>query len=358
MNIFKLAAIENYKLWKRRSVRVLFVLMLALSVCYCAGAKYIDYVQTRAAQTDSASSSAGTDSATVSVTGSAADSASAQTMNWKQALQADIAAMQAQIKAAEKSSSRTDDVQIGPLKKQIAEAQYRIAHNLDSSKDTKSLWSWMTMMADNGDVPSINYFIALFCVIFIATAVAGEFTEGTMKMAISRPFSRGQILTAKIMSSLLFLLVLTGVAFGVTFLGAGLLFGFKNMGATTLLWTGSQIVQVPQALNVLAYYGLNLLTTLFFMALALLLSSAFRSRSIATGFSIFMLFIGASLFRLLAIFFDWGKFTAFPVSGFSSFLSTGASLPGTSLGFALIVCGVYAAVFTAGSYLLFQKRDI
>lgn len=337
MSFFKLLSIENFKLWKRLSVRVMFILMVVLAVGYCGGAKYLDYINHKNAPSTSSS----------------------QSSDWRQEQEMIVQSVPEQIKAAKDSKSRTDDVAISSMEKQLAEAKYRLAHNVAPQSQMDTFWGWMTLMSDNTQVPNIGYFVLLFCILFVSTAVAGEFTEGTMKMALSRPFSRAQILTAKIASAVLYMLILTGVAFGITFLGTGLLRGgFGGMAAKDLLWTGSEVLYVPAGLKVLALYGLELLTSLFLIGFTLLLAVLSRSRSIATGVSLFMLFIGVSLFRLLGIFFDWGKFTAFPVSNFVSFVTSGSSLPGTSLGFALIVCGVYLAAFVTASYVVFQKRDV
>ena len=71
-------------------------------------------------------------------------------------------------------------------------------------------------------------FLNLFVVIVAASAVAEEFSRGTIKFLLIRPFSRSQILAAKAINTLLFALLGTLVLFLSSFLASNL-FWYLNL---------------------------------------------------------------------------------------------------------------------------------
>lgn len=337
MRFLKLVGIENFKMWKRLSVRIMLILMVVLAILVCGLSKYVD-------NRDNPKHTAVTDVA-----------------NWKEQAQQEVAADTAAIQAAEKSKSAVSKMEMDSTKMDLAEANYRLAHNIAPKTGQTSVWGRMISVDKSGGIngyPMSIAIITLFSLIYIAACIAGEFTEGTMKMMIARPYNRAQILTAKLASTILYALTLLGAFAVVEFIGTGVLLGFGNLGAKDLFWTGSSVLYIPTIVKLLAVYGLNMLTLLFYVIFALFLSTLFRSRSLVTGTALFMLLIGSGICLVLAVFFDWVKYIAFGISTFAQYVLKGSMIPGATLGFALVVCGIYAAVFLAGGYALFLKRDI
>lgn len=333
-NFFSLISIENTKLWKRLSTKVMIIIMVLIVVAGVGLTKYLDSVQKQYNKDKTSQSTVNAD--------------------WKTQEQASLKMSQQQLDAAEKSTSRVEKVNIGILKKQIAESEYRIDHDI-KPEETKNIWSNVISMDTNMGFAT---FLALLLIIACAALTAGEFSEGTMKTMISRPYSRNQILSAKFVAVLIYGLELLGVTFVSSFIVAGIFYGFNGIGAYSLMWTGSKIVYIPAVLNALVIFALDFLTVIVYTTLAFALSVIFRSRSIATGFSLFLLLIGGSLTRLLGIFVDWGKFILFNVSNFSTYITEGSVFTGTSLPFALIVSAIYCIIFMFCGYFIFAKRDI
>ena len=338
-----LTLLENRKMWKRISTKIMPLIMVAIVIGFSfllkAVSGYMEKYQSEKA-----------DAAVQMVSG-----------DWRDQLQVTIAADQKQLDQLESSSaSKMAKTQIGSLKKTIAEDQYRLDHDMDPAKDTgKNLSTWGHVVSvDTNMNPNFGGIIAMFMIIACSAAVAGEFSEGTMKMMISRPFHRWEILTAKLITTVLYGLMLFVCTLLLTFVMMGLLFGFKGIGSTALLWTGGKIIAVPAVCQALIVYGLDFLTALVYTIFAFLLAAVTRSRAMATGFSLFLLLVGGSLFQLLTIFYGWGKFVLFTVTGFSGFVLNGSPFVGTSLGFALILSLIYSAVFLFATYYVFAKRDI
>jgi ABC-2 type transport system permease protein len=133
---------------------------------------------------------------------------------------------------------------------------------------------------------------------------------------------------------------------------------FALISASSLLWTGGEIVLLPAVVKTLIVYGLDLLQVFVYVVLAFAISTISRSRAMATGISLFLLLVGGTVSELLASYFGWGKYILFGVSNFSSYILKGSVYPGTSLGFGLIVSLIYTLMFLIVSYFTLNKRDI
>jgi ABC-2 type transport system permease protein len=332
-----LVSIENTKMWKRISTKVMLIFVVVIVVAATSIVRYHEY-------------SIGTDVNAVPAVVSAAD--------WKvevQHLQKDITALKAQIIDIDNGTNNPMmRREIGSLQKNIAEDQYRIDKSI-SAQEPDSIW---TRLTDFNSEANYGAIIALMLIIACAAAIAGEFSEGTIKMAISRPYHRHEILSAKLIASLLFGLALLAAILISNFIMFAIFYGVHGWGAMDMLWTSSRVLYVPAALKMLAVFGLDFLQVIFFVVVAFTLSAVTRSRSIATGFSLFLLLVGVQIVTLLALYFSWGRYLPFAMTNFSGYLLSGAGIEGTTLGMALILTGIYTLIIGAVGYVVFAKRDI
>jgi len=327
-NFFALVSIENIKLWKRISAKVMLIIMVVLIILATGIFKYYTVVSNTSNNTTASAS-------------------------WKKDLQKTVTAEKIQLAQQKKSKALGDELTVGVTQKTIAEGEYRINNNI-KPESSFSIWTMVTKLYTAG----FGALIILFAVIVCTASVAGEFSEGTMKMMISRPYSRYQILTAKLISIILYNIVLVITAFVLILLSAGIFFGFDGFNGKEMIWINDKIVYAPAALKTLLIFGLDFLQAIVYIIVAFVISAVSRSRSIATGFSLFLVLIGAGIIQLLAVVFTWGKYLPLAVTSFSTFISSGAPIQGVSLSFSLIVSLVYSVLFCFLGYFVFQKRDI
>ncbi|HEX3027383.1 MAG TPA: ABC transporter permease subunit [Clostridia bacterium] len=333
---FTLLGIENIKLWKRLSTKIMLIIMAVIIVSGVGLLKYYDY---RYAKNQSKSQSTVSD-------------------NWKAQTSAELVGLKSQLKAYESpSAGKMQKAFIGGTKIEIAKDQYQLDHNV---KPLESTNIWKKMMSFESDV-NYGMLFALFLVIACSASVAGEFSEGTMKTMVSRPFKRSEIMAAKLVSTILYGLIMLAASFLLTFLAIGIAFGFGGLSSGHLLWTGSKVILLPGFLKTAVIFGADFLQVLVYVVLAFAISAIFRSRSISTGFSLILLVLGTSLSQVAAVYFDWGKYILFSLTNYNSYLGEGSSnfiIYGTSLPFALTVSAVYVAVMLFAGFFVFQKRDI
>lgn len=200
------------------------------------------------------------------------------------------------------------------------------------------------------------FLVTVYSVVIAAETVAGEFSTGTIKLLMIRPWSRSKILLSKyvtvVLFSLLFLLIL---------------FVWNSL-TTWLMFGGDASYRIgADNLTPLSYYGqrhvYEFLTLLMVVTLSFLISTVFRSGSFAIGLAMFLLFAGqgiSSLFMLLGQ--EWAKYLLFLHMNLSRYLDQPVVRMGDlgdfTLGLSLAVLAVYYAVFISITWYIFNKRDI
>ncbi|MBZ9626036.1 ABC transporter permease [Clostridium sp. FP2] len=327
-SFFTLVSIENTKLWKRLSTKVMLIIMIAIIILATGIFKYTESQK---------------ESNTTNIS-----------ENWKQLFQKDIILKKAKIKQIENGTDKMSKALIGSFKKSIAEGEYRINNNIKPELKG-NIWTRVIEVNQNA---SYNLIIALLLIIACSALVAGEFSEGTMKMMISRPYKRFEILTAKLIVIMLYGLLLLVTTFLLNFIILGILCGFDGIGAKEMMWTGSRIIYIPTILKTIIFFGLDFLQVIVYVIMAFTISAISRSRSIATGFSLFLLLVVRQLIQTFAILISWGKYLPFGLSDFTSVVNTGLCVEGTTLAFAISISAIYSVIFCFAGYLVFEKRDI
>lgn len=202
----------------------------------------------------------------------------------------------------------------------------------------------------------IMVLITIFTVVKASETVAGEFTWGTIKLLLIRPWSRSSILLSKYIATLLFALFFTVVGFLATFLSTVAFFGYSGSASDMM---GVSVTD-PWS-YMLQYYGLQFVSTMVIVTFGFMMSSAFRSSGLAIGLSIFLLLSGNLLSQLLSLTDKaWVKFVMFQNLNLTAYLAGDDPFPhhDTTLGFSLAVLAGYVIVFNIISWTVFRKRDI
>jgi len=207
---------------------------------------------------------------------------------------------------------------------------------------------------------------SLFLIVFIAMILGGmvssELEKGTIKMLLVKPYTRGKILLAKYIVSLLMIGFIFVTAILMQTILGGLMFGFDSLSIPVVQYNFNTNSIVTY--NVFAYVGLTALCKLpmyiLLGTLAFALSSLFGNSVIsivlpimgtATGSIINQLAISRSIKQVaISPTLNW-DFTEFLFGRLPSYEYT-------SFGFAVGVCIVYWIVMMAISFISFKKREI
>lgn len=204
-------------------------------------------------------------------------------------------------------------------------------------------------------VSSIGGTVILLTVIVAAGIVASEFSQGTIKMLLSRPVKRWKILTSKLLTVYSFGFLLLMIGFIVHLLLAFLLFNASS--GQLLTWNGSEVIQASVwgksfYMLLLTYGNVFVIATFAFM-----IGSVFRSSSLAIGLSLFIYFTGSTVVYLVAK-YEVAKYLLFTHMDLTQFETGMQVVKGLTMPFSLTVLAVYMLIFIVTSYATFNMRDV
>ncbi|MCY9657534.1 ABC transporter permease [Paenibacillus chondroitinus] len=236
------------------------------------------------------------------------------------------------------------------MKEEIALQQYMVDHNYPPADYT--LWGGAIRAS------GIILVVTLFTVIIAGDMVAGEFTWGTIKLLLIRPASRAKILLSKYITTLLFAVTLLIVLFITAIIVNGFLYGFQSLGLPHLkVDAEGQVHEGSMLVFTLATYGLKLIELVMIVTLAFMISTVFRSASLAIGISIFIMFAG-QIITMLLLRYSWGKYFLFANTDLTPYLKGQPLAEGMTLGFSIVVLVVYYLLFILLSWEIFRRRDV
>lgn len=202
--------------------------------------------------------------------------------------------------------------------------------------------------------------VTIFTVVVAADSVAGEFSAGTIKLLLIRPWSRSKILLSKYISLLLFSLLGTLILFLAAVVINMILFGYSSGQASEVADLGTRM-NVGVWSYMVYYYTLQWISIVVVVTLAFMLSTVFRSNGLAIGLSLFIVLMGstiASLLRMMMDRYEWIKYIFLVHLNLTGYLSGAPGPVGMTFGFSLGVLAVYYAIFLAVTWTLFRKRDV
>lgn len=266
--------------------------------------------------------------------------------NWKQQLIKQDVQLKKNMKS--KSISKPD---LQRLQVEYKTNQYHINHNISPSHI--SGWDFA-----NTIVQRLGILISVFVAVIAGDIVASEFSWGTIKALLTRPFKRWQILLSKFISTLIFGAFFSAFTFLASYIVGGIFFGFGGAGQAQIYVNGHQaITQVSTGTYTLMNYGFMGIELFMTVTIAFMISAIFRSSSLAISLSIVTLFVGSTVVHFLQG-YSWDKYILFANVDLSQYFINGPSISGMTLGFSIITLIVYFLLMTGLSYVIFGKRDV
>ena len=274
--------------------------------------------------------------------------------NWRADLQERIARYENWVRRA-----RANEAWVRSTRTEIKRLQFYL--DRDINPDAPTVPMVVRVFAN-----AAGWLLPLLVAVLGSDIVSAENAEGTDKLLLTRPVRRWKILTAKLITLLMFasitLIVGAVLAWVVTapFLPARgwdmpMFNGFQISGETVKL---EGIRQLPLWKDALIAYGLEWYALLAVAAISLLLSVIFKSSAASIGTMLASLIGGTILTRISP---DWtaGKYffvSAIPLSDYYS----GQAPPyeGMSMTFCIVLLAVWAVAAVTTAYAIFLRRDV
>ncbi|OLN23447.1 hypothetical protein BTO30_05665 [Domibacillus antri] len=266
--------------------------------------------------------------------------------NWEQTVQGENAAYQQQLQ----NDPDMNADQKEHIEGQMAINEYRLAENKPVTTSV-SMWSFVEASSD------FLQFAGLFMIIVAGGIVASEYTWGTIKLLLIRPIGRSSILLSKYAAVILFGMFMISVLFLFAVIVGAALFGISGE-SVHLAYVNGQIVEQNMLLYLIKMYAMKSVDVFMLATMAFMISTVFRSSSLAIGISLFLLFMGPNVTYLLSARYDWAKYSLFANTNLFQYETGSAMVEGMTMGFSLMVLAVYYIAFQLLAFSIFSKRDV
>jgi len=275
--------------------------------------------------------------------------------DWRMRTQERVASMQNWLRSGRMPSTSARWTRV-----EIARLQYHLDRNLDPEAISGPLFA-------RGFANAASYLLLpLLALVFASDVVSSEFSQGTIKLLLTKPIRRARVLMSKLVA--LGIAITLTVFFGavVAYVFGGLAYGYRGWAAPVL--TGFRVsgeTLDPSAVRVLPLwedavlaFGLAWFAALCVGALAFLTSVLLRSTAAAMGTMFAALIVGTILPRLASS-WEAQKYlfvTNLPLPDYYS--GSPPPIPGITLPFAVVVLAAWAAVALVVAFGVFVRRDV
>ncbi len=251
----------------------------------------------------------------------------------------------------------------------IAIDKYRLEKNIEPSEESSE--ENFRLRFEMLSPMFVIAVISIVTVIIAGGTISTEVSSGTIKFWALTPNKRWKILTAKLLSILFYIIILTlimsllSVAFANMF--------FKEDGETYLYVKNGDVQEIGNTLYTVELYFAKTIPVIIFALFAVMLSTVTRNTAASVSFSM-ALYMGNGIVMMILNQFikkDWIRFVPFnnlniaeKIFSNSTNLSqmlldgTDTFAKSTSLGFSLGVLVVCAILMLVTMYDSFNKRDI
>lgn len=275
--------------------------------------------------------------------------------DWRVRVQERVANMQNAVRSGRmpKSADRWTRFEISRL-------QYHVDRNIDPDAISGPLFVRLFANA------SSYLLLPLLALVFGSDIVSSEFSQGTIKLLLTRPARRGTVLASKLFALCLAITLMVFAGGLVAYAFGGAVFGYRGWGAPILTGfrlTGealdvSTVRSVSLWKETVCVFGLAWFAALVVGALSLLTSVLLRSTAAAMG-TMFAALIAGTILPRVASSWEAQKYlfvTNLPLPDYYS--GSPPPIPGITLGFSVAVLAIWAAAGTALAFMVFVRRDV
>lgn len=268
--------------------------------------------------------------------------------DWKQELMAENEGLKQEVESIQIMTPTMKEY----IHKQLAVNEYRIKHDLPPISGNTA-WTFVN------DATTLIPFAGLFVLIVAAGIVANEFSWGTIKVLLVKPYKRWKILLSKYLVVQIFLLLMLIFIFIFSWISGAFLFGTGDASSNVhLAYSGDEVKEQSLFLYVVKSYVFNALNIFLLTAMAFMISAVFRNSALAIGLSVFLLFTGGTVTNLLASKFEWAKYSLFANTNLMQYIDGMPMVAGMTMKFSIIILLIYFFIFHFLSFFFFTRRDI
>ncbi|PYZ95245.1 hypothetical protein CR194_06950 [Salipaludibacillus keqinensis] len=315
MNIFtNLVRNESMKIFKKTGTRVMFVILFVLIIVGGLVTKFLD-------------------------------NEALEGGDWQTNLQQQMAMIEQQIESGEVPPQAVEELQ----------EQYELyTYHLEGDiEPLNSSHPWNYVVTN----PPFVTFITMFTVIVAAGIVAGEHSNGTVKLLLIRPVKRWKILLSKWIATMFFSISMLIALIIFSVITSFVIFGLNLEPNRVVDIVGGEI----RDMHVFSYggvlYGLSFIELVILTTFAFMIGTVFRNQSLSIGLSLVLLFTGGQITFLLSS-YDWMKYFLFANTYLAQYFRDSPIISGMTPLFSVTILLIYFVLFMLISIVTFTKRDV
>ncbi len=255
---------------------------------------------------------------------------------------------------------RMPDSQKNWMQFEISRLQYHIDRNIDPEAVSGPLFT-------RGFANASSYLLLhLLSIVFAADVVSSEFSQGTIKLLLTRPVSRSRVLGSKLVALMLAIALTVLLGGIVAYLFGGIAYGYRGWGAPILTgfrqtagtFDASAVRSVPLWQDTIAVFGLAWFATAIVGMIGFLASVLLRSTAASMGTMFAALILGTILPRLAPT-WQFQKYlfpTNLPLPDYYS--GSPPPIGGMTLPFSVLTLAVWGLAAVIVAFVVFVRRDV
>lgn len=209
-----------------------------------------------------------------------------------------------------------------------------------------------------------NYelFILIFIIMVAGSIVSDEFSKGTIKLLLVRPYSRAKILLSKFTVCAITLVLFIIFVAGAQFLIGGIIQGFDTMDIPAIIYHHEH--QQIETMNIFSYLLQMTITKLpiyfLLMTLAFACSTLFTNTAVAIVLPL-LGYMASSIINQLALMYKIKPLLYFVTPNWDLSVYLFGGLPqfeGLTPMFSIAICIIYFVIMMIPTFLTFKKKNI
>jgi len=234
--------------------------------------------------------------------------------------------------------------------------RYIIENNVDINKGNDIRGILRNFFSEYG------LFIIVMVIMIAGTIVSEEFSKGTIKLLLVKPYPRYKILMSKWITVMIMILFSIVALIVMELIVGGIIFGYDSLSVPVLHYNFD--TQSLEAINVFADLGLQTITQLpkviLLAMLAFSFSTLFTNSAVAIAIPL-LGYMSADVINSLVVNFkvDFMRFFVSLNWDFGQYLYGNLpKLEGLTLWFSAIICILYFVAMIIPTFITFKKRNI
>ena len=231
--------------------------------------------------------------------------------------------------------------------------QYKIDNNI-APKEHGNNWCDFSKYVFS----TLGFIIVIMAAFIFTQTLNIEYNNKTEKLLFTKPFSRNRILASKYFVSVVFLLGLTAIWYFISFIVGGIMFSFKEINATSVLYFNHDIFETTIFKESICNAMIVFVNAFICGTISFAVCSISRSRiaGICSGLGLF--FIGKPVTQnLFESGIKWVKYLPFSYTNMKMFINNPLNTSFNMINGCILI-GALLVILMSVSLITLKKRDI